>query len=79
MTRIKVDPSQLAQAAQELAEVAERLQRLADEAHAIGSSAPSYDGQFGPQAERLGLEALSALDSQSQRVSLRGSELLDIS
>ncbi len=79
MTRIKVDPEQLAQAAQELAEVAERLQRLADEAHAIGSSAPSYDGQFGPQAERLGLEALSALNSQSQRVGLQGSELLDIS
>ncbi len=79
MTRITVDPAQLAQAAQELAEVGERLQHLADEAHAIGSSAPSYDGQFGPRAERLGLEALSALDSQSQRVSLRGSELLDIS
>ncbi|MFV2043582.1 MAG: WXG100 family type VII secretion target [Anaerolineales bacterium] len=79
MTRITVDPEQLAQAAQELAETAERLQRLADEAHAIGSSAPDYDGQFGPQVERLGLEALSALTSQSQRAGSLGDELLDIS
>ncbi len=79
MTRIIVDPEQLAQAAQELAEAAEGLQRLADEAYAIGSSAPDYDGQFGPQVERLGLEALSALTSQSQRAGSLGDELLDIS
>ena len=79
MTRITVDPAQLAQAAQELAEASERLQRLGDEAHAIGSSAPSYVGEFGPKVERLALEALSALGSQSQRVGLIGDELLGIS
>ena len=79
MTRITVDPEQLAQAAQELAETAERLQRLGDEAHAVGSSAPSYDGQFGPQVERLALEAFSALNSQSQRLGLVSDELAGLS
>jgi uncharacterized protein YukE len=78
MTDIRVDPTELAKAAKELADLSERIRKIGDEAHAAGASAPSYDGEFGPRVERLGLEALSALDSQSQRVGLHASELRDI-
>ncbi|MFV2043585.1 MAG: hypothetical protein ACC700_10180 [Anaerolineales bacterium] len=79
MTNIRVDPTELAKAAEELARLSERIREIGNEAYEVGAAAPSYDGQFGPQVERLGLDALSALSSQSQRVGLRGDELREIS
>jgi uncharacterized protein YukE len=79
MTNIRVDPAELARAAEELKALSERVRAIGEEAHAAAASAPSYEGQFGPKAERLGLEALSAIDSQSQRLAQRAAELLEIS
>lgn len=49
MTRIRVDPDELAQASERLAQIADRFRQLEYQVHELGVSAPSYDGQFGPR------------------------------
>jgi hypothetical protein len=50
MTRIRVDPAILRQAAQQLSGIAEHLCALASQAYQAALNAPSYNGQFGPKA-----------------------------
>lgn len=69
MSQISVDPDALRQSAQRLAAAADRLRALGDEVSEVGSSAPSYEGQFGPQVNSLSLEASATITAQIQRLS----------
>jgi hypothetical protein len=68
MTRIRVVPDNLRQAALELERIAMRLRDLGREAHQATNAAPSYSGQFGPKARALGMEAEARLVVQSEQV-----------
>ena len=67
MTRIRVDPANLRQAAQQLSGIADRLRALGSEAYQITLDAPSYEGQFGPKARAMGMEAEARLRAQADR------------
>ena len=75
MTRIRVDPANLRQAAQQLSGIADRLRALGSEAHQATFSAPSYDGQFGPKARAMGMEAEARLRAQADRFTSLSEEL----
>lgn len=57
MTHIRVDPDNLHRASQQLLRIADRLRTLGSEAYQITLDAPSYEGQFGPKARAMGMEA----------------------
>ncbi len=65
MTRIRVDPAILRQAAQQLSGIADRLRALGSEAYQVTINAPSYEGQFGPKARAMGMEAEARLRAQA--------------
>lgn len=76
MTRIRIEPDKLRQTAQRLEDIADRLRALGREAHGITLNAPSYEGQFGPKARTLGLEAEARLVTQADRTSTLSEELI---
>jgi len=51
MTSIRIEPEQIKQAALALDQAAQRLRALSDEAVAVASAAPSYDGQIWPSSD----------------------------
>ena len=57
-------------------DIADRLRALGREAHGITLNAPSYEGQFGPKARTLGLEAEARLVTQADRTSALSEELI---
>jgi len=75
MTRIRVDPANLRQAARQLSGIADRLRALGSEAHQATFRAPSYDGQFGPKARAMGMEAEARLRAQADRLVALSEEL----
>jgi len=75
MTRIRVDPANLRQAAQQLSGIADRLRALGSEAHQATFRAPSYEGQFGPKARAMGMEAEARLRAQADRFTALSEEL----
>ena len=75
MTRIRVDPANLRQAARQLSSIADRLRALGSEAHQATFRAPSYDGQFGPKARAMGMEAEARLRAQADRLVALSEEL----
>ena len=75
MTRIRVDPANLRQVAQQLSGIADRLRALGSEAHQATFIAPSYDGQFGPKARAMGMEAEARLRAQADRFTALSDEL----
>lgn len=75
MTAIRVDPLQLLESAQQLAGLSAKLAELAEEAGEAGRSAPSYDGQFGPQVQSMAGELQSMITKQAQRLAELTSEL----
>ena len=75
MTRIRVNPANLRQAARQLSGIADRLRALGSEAHQAVFRAPSYDGQFGPRARAMGMEAEARLRTQADRFSALSEEL----
>jgi hypothetical protein len=76
MTRIRVEPNKLRQTAQRLEAIADRLRSLGREALGITLNAPSYEGQFGPKARTMGLEAEARLVTQADRTSALCEELI---
>ncbi len=75
MTRIRVDPTQLRQASDELAGTAARLRGVADEALQSAASAPSYDGQFAPRVKDAAAKVHAALSAQANRLSQLAEDL----
>jgi len=75
MTQIRVDPLQLLESAQQLAGLSAKLAELADEAGESARSAPSYDGQFGPQVKSMAGELQSIITKQAQRLAELTSDL----
>ena len=75
MTRIRVDPANLRQAAQQLSGIADRLRALGSEAYQLTLNAPSYEGQFGPKARAMGMEAEARLRAQADRFTSLSEEL----
>ena len=75
MTRIRVDPANLRQAARQLNGIADRLRALGSEAHQATFNAPSYEGQFGPKARAMGMEAEARLRAQADRFTALSEEL----
>ena len=67
MGLIRVNPDGLKQGASEIEQVAEAYRRLANRALRVGESAPSYDGQFGPQVQAAGDEANARLNGLAGR------------
>jgi len=76
MTRIRVDPKELRQVAQKLDDIASRIRVLGKEALGITLNTPSYEGQFGPKARTLGLEAEARLVTQAERTSTLSEALI---
>jgi len=76
MTNIRIDPSNLRDVAQQLDSIADRVRSLGNEAHHITLDTPSYDGQFGPKARALGMEAEARLTEQARRLSFLSEELV---
>jgi hypothetical protein len=68
MTQIRVDPLQLLESAHQLAGLSAKLAELAEEAGETGASAPSYDGQFGPQVHAMAGELQVMITKQAQRL-----------
>jgi len=75
MSQIRVDPGELAQAAQKFGDLAARLSQLAAETVQAAESAPSYEGQFAPQVQSMGQDAQSRLSQQATRLRTLGEEL----
>ena len=75
MSQIRVDPGELAQAAQKFGDLAARLSQLAAETIQAAESAPSYEGQFAPQVQSMGQDAQSRLSQQATRLRTLGEEL----
>jgi len=78
MGLIRVNPDGLKQGASEIEQVAEAYRRLADRALRVGQSAPSYDGQFGPQVQVVGDEANARLNGLAGRLTELGQRLAQI-
>jgi uncharacterized protein YukE len=76
MTQIRVTPSELRDAANRLQELADRVRQLGHEALDAAESAPSYDGQFGPQVESMGAEAQALTTKQADRLGALSDQLL---
>ena len=76
MTNIRVDPSHLRDVAQQLDAIVDRVRTLGNEANQITLNTPSYDGQFGPKARALGMEAEARLVAQARRLSSLSEELV---
>ena len=75
MTQIRVDPLQLLESAQQLAGLSAKLAELAEEAGETGRSAPSYEGQFGPQVQAMASELQRIITKQAQRLAELTSDL----
>ena len=76
MTNIRVDPSHLRDVAQQLDAIVDRVRTLGNEANQITLNTPSYDGQFGPKARALGMEAEARLVAQARRLSSLSEDLV---
>jgi hypothetical protein len=76
MTVIRIDPSYLRYIAQQLSGIADHLRSLGVEAQQITLNTPSYDGQFGPKARALGMEANARLSEQARRFKSLSEELI---
>jgi hypothetical protein len=79
MTQIRVTPSELRDAANRLQELADRVRQLGHEALDAAESAPSYDGQFGPQVESMGAEAQALTTKQADRLGALSDQLMNSS
>jgi uncharacterized protein YukE len=75
MSQIRVDPGELAQAAQKFGDLAARLSQLAADTVHAAESAPSYEGQFAPQVQSMSQDAQSRLSQQATRLRTLGEEL----
>ena len=58
-----------------MAESAIRLRQLGAETVSVGSSAPGYDGQFGPRIHDLSLEATASISAKADRLAVLSDEL----
>ena len=76
MPDIRVDPPALRQAAAKFREAADRLLTLAEEGEETAASAPSYDGQFGPQVQSMGLEAHAQMTAVATKLTALSEALL---
>ena len=79
MTQIRVDPLQLLESAHRLAGLSAKLAELAEEAGETGASAPSYDGQFGPQVQAMAAELQGMITKQALQLAQLTSDLRTLS
>lgn len=68
MTIIRVDPAILRQASQGTSGIGATLSQVGGSVLSKASSAPSYDGQFGPRVQAIGHEALGRAQGLSGRM-----------
>ena len=76
MPDIRVDPPALRQTAAKFRQAADRVLALAEEGEETAASAPSYDGQFGPQVQSLGLEAHAQMTAVATKLTALSEALL---
>ena len=75
MTLIKVNPSLLESSGQCLQSEGQTISSIGGNLLGAVQSAPSYDGQFGPQVSAIGQEAYSRLGNSSSHLSNLGTRL----
>ena len=68
MTVIRVDPPDLRRNADHLEQFAEQLRALAETVLRSTEGAPSYDGDFGPKVQAIGMESQARLGALGDRV-----------
>ena len=76
MPDIRVDPPALRQTAAKFRQAADRLLALAEEGEETAASAPSFDGQFGPRVQSLGLEAHAQMTAVATKLTVLSDALL---
>jgi len=76
MPDIRVDPPALRQTAAKIRQAADRVLALAEEGEETAASAPSYDGQFGPQVQSMGLEAHAQMTAVATKLTALSDALL---
>jgi uncharacterized protein YukE len=76
MPDIRVDPPALRQTAAKFRQAADRVLALAEEGEETAASAPSYDGQFGPQVQSMGLEAHAQMTGVATKLTALSDALL---
>ena len=75
MTTIRVNPTELRRAALEIGQAADRFRLLADDVLRATQTAPSYDGDFGPQVRSIGMEGYARLKTEADRLSALSQQL----
>jgi hypothetical protein len=76
MTKIRVIPSLLLEAANELQRISSEVEAVGGQVQTAASRAPSYEGQFGPEVKSLGSEAIASSRKLAQNLSALAEELL---
>jgi hypothetical protein len=76
MTKIRVTPSLLLEAANELQRISSEVEAVGGQVQTAASRAPSYEGQFGPEVKSLGSEAIASSRKLAQNLSALAEELL---
>jgi len=71
MTTIRVDTQQLRRSAAIMLGLSQDASELASKAWRLAASAPSYDGQFGPEVQAIGAEAVSRIGALAAALTAR--------
>jgi len=71
MTVIRVNPPDLRRNADHLGQFAGQLRAVAETVLRSTEGAPSYDGDFGPKVQSIGVEAQARLGALGDRVTAR--------
>lgn len=77
MPNIKVDPAVLNSSAASVKNSAGGITNAGNNANSAASSAPSYDGQFGPKVKAIGNEARSIATGNSEKLINHGNKLIE--
>jgi hypothetical protein len=75
MTKIRVTPSRLKTSADELQKIGAEVEDLGRQVKSAADRAPSYEGQFGPKVQALGVEAMARSQILAQNLSALAEEL----
>jgi hypothetical protein len=75
MAKIRVTPSRLKTSADELQKISAEVEDVGNQVQATANRAPSYEGQFGPKVQALGVEAMARSQKVAQNLSALAEEL----
>jgi len=75
--QIRVNPDILNQSGNNLISTSSSVQRAGSSANSAASSAPSYDGQFGPKVKAIGNEARAIANGNAEELTNHGKKLLE--